>query len=261
MRAARAAPLVLLGETHDNAEHHRLQLRLLAEIAATGRKPALVMEQFDREHQAALDTERARAGRTLDSVLDAGNFNRRGWKAEFYGPLVAFALAHDLPLVAGNLSRAQARAIVRAPATADAPPVDARVEQRLAADIEGSHCGQHIEAALLTGMVAAQRARDVTMARALQAQLERSPRDGAVLIAGIGHVRADRGVPLYLDTKPLVVAFVEVEADRRDPRDYLDGGFSADGSYDYVWFTAKAERDDPCARLGAGSTTGGTAAK
>ncbi|HEU0203846.1 MAG TPA: ChaN family lipoprotein [Burkholderiaceae bacterium] len=243
LHAVHTARIVLLGETHDNAGHHALQLRVLQATVAAGRRPALVMEQLDREHQAALDAERARPGRTVDSVLDAARFDRRGWKAEGYRDLVAFALEHGLPIVAANISRAEARAIVRAPASAHLPPVDARVEQELARDIERGHCGERIEPALSAGMVAAQRARDVAMAQALTAGAQA---DGAVLIAGIGHVRADRGVPLYLSTRPLIVGFVDVDGAKEAP-DPLDAVFATPASFDFAWFTEPAPRDDPCA--------------
>jgi uncharacterized iron-regulated protein len=241
--AARAAHIVLLGETHDNAEHHALQLRVLEAMVRAGRRPALVMEQLDREHQAALDAERARPGRTLDSVLDAARFDRRGWKAEGYRDLVAFALEHGLPIVAANISRADARAIVRAPARAGLPPVDARVEEELARDIERGHCGERIEPALMAGMVAAQRARDAALAQALAAAAKTGV---AVLIAGLGHVRADRGVPGYLSTRPLIIGFVEVDGGKDAP-DQLDAVFATPASYDFAWFTEPAERADPCA--------------
>lgn len=241
--AARKTNLVLLGETHDNLEHHRLQRELLAHIVARGRRPALVMEQFDREFQAQLDAERVRPGRTADSVLDAGRFNRRSWKVDEYRPLVELALETDLPIVAGNLSRTDARAIVRDPKQAALPPVDPRIEQALGEDITRSHCGDTVEPVLLAGMVAAQRARDLTMAQVLARHAQR----GAVLIAGTGHVRADRGAPLYLAARPLVIAFVEVDPKRRKPQDYFDGTFAVPTSFDYLWFTARAERADPCA--------------
>jgi uncharacterized iron-regulated protein len=242
-RAVRFAKVVLLGETHDNPQHHRQQRELLAQIVATGRRPAVVMEQFDREFQAQLDAERVRAGRTADTVLDAGHFDRRSWEVEGYRPLVELALEFDLPIVAANLSRGDARLIVRDPARAALPAVDARVEHSLAADIEGSHCGEKIAPAVLAGMVAAQRARDVTMAQALVTQADR----GAVLIAGIGHVRADRGAPLYLPRRQLVIGFVEVDSERRRPQDYFDGTFATAESFDYIWFTPRAPRADPCA--------------
>jgi len=242
-RAVGSASVVLLGETHDNLEHHRRQREVLAQIVATGRRPAVVMEQFDREFQAALDAERVRAGRTAETVLDAGHFDRRSWEVDGYRPLVELALEFDLPIVAANLSRNDARLIVRDPVRAALPAVDAQVERSLAADIEGSHCGEKIAPALLTGMVAAQRARDVAMAQALAKVADR----GAVMIAGIGHVRADRGVPLYLSRRPLVIGFVEVDAERPRPQDYFDGTFATAESFDYLWFTPRAPRADPCA--------------
>jgi len=242
-RAAREADVVLLGETHDNLEHHRLQRELLAEILATDRRPALVMEQFDREFQAPLDAAGSSQQRNPETVLDAGHFNRRSWQLDGYRPLIALALDFDLPIVAANLSRNEAREIVRDPAQAALPPVDKRVEQALAGDIERSHCGAKTPPAILAGMVAAQRARDLAMAQALM----RYERRGAVLIAGVGHARADRGVPLYLEKRPLVIAFIELDEDKKSPDDYLDGEFATRASFDYLWFTSRADRTDPCA--------------
>src|SRR5215218_1095760 len=53
-RAARAT-YVILGETHDNPEHHRLQRQALEALPGPR---ALAMEQFDSEHQAAIDAAR-----------------------------------------------------------------------------------------------------------------------------------------------------------------------------------------------------------
>ncbi len=253
-RAVRETNLVLMGETHDNLEHHRLQRELLGQMLATGRRPALVMEQFDREFQSGLDAERARAGHTAESVLDAGRFDKRGWSVDGYRPLVELALQYELPLIAANVSRNDARAIVRDPAKAALPPVGKPVEDALAADIERSHCGERPAPALLAGMVAAQRARDLAMAQALSTQVTR----GAVLIAGGGHVRADRGAPLYMKERPLVVVFLEVDAERHSLKEYLDGEFSTAKSFDFVWFTERAARPDPCADMPALKMPGGS---
>lgn len=244
-RAVREANFVLLGEIHDNLEHHRLQRELVGHMLAAGRRPALVMEQLDREFQAALDAEREQNDRTADQLLDAARFNRRGWQVDGYRPLVELAMENDLPIVAANVSRNEARAIVRDPSKAGVPPVPKEVDDAIASDIERSHCGQTPPAAMLTGMVAAQRARDAAMAAAMQTHTKR----GAVLIAGGGHVRVDRGAPLYMKERPLVIAFMEVDADRRSLKDYLDGHFATARSFDYVWFTEKAARADPCAEM------------
>jgi uncharacterized iron-regulated protein len=79
-------------------------------------------------------------------------------------------------------------------------------------------------------------------------------RDGAVLIAGAGHVRRDRGVPVHLarqvpDATIASVAFVEVDAAASKPGDYAARFGTETLPFDYVWFTPKADDDDPCAKL------------
>ena len=111
------------------------------------------------------------------------------------------------------------------------------VKRALERDIIDGHCGAAPEANRLAGMVAAQRARDAHMAFVL-----RSP---SVLIAGAGHARRDRGVPLYLgDSDVLSIAFIEVEPGKASPEAYAERA-----SFDYVWFTPRAARADPCAGL------------
>jgi uncharacterized iron-regulated protein len=70
--------------------------------------------------------------------------------------------------------------------------------------------------------------------------------DGAVLIAGAGHTRLDRGVPYYLrlaepDASIVSIAFREVASGSTSPRD------EESAAYDYVWFTPRASDEDPCA--------------
>jgi uncharacterized iron-regulated protein len=235
-RAARARH-VILGETHDNPEHHRLQLIVLSGLAARGAERLLAMEQFDIEYQPAIDAARAKKGNEgadAERIADAGHFDRQGWNWPLYRPLVQFALEHGWPLVAANLSRSDARAIVADPARSDLPPASPAVMRALQRDIIDGHCGVAPDAQRLAGMVAAQRARDARMASVLKGP--------SVLIAGAGHARRDRGVPLYLgDGGVLSVAFVEVEPGRNSPRDDADGA-----SFDYLWFTPRAARADPC---------------
>ena len=57
LTALRAGPgqALLLGETHDNATQHALRRDLLATLLARGDRPALLLEQLDRERQPAVD--------------------------------------------------------------------------------------------------------------------------------------------------------------------------------------------------------------
>ena len=47
--------VVLVGEIHDNPDHHRLQARLLQAFAATHPAPAIVFEMLDRGRQSDVD--------------------------------------------------------------------------------------------------------------------------------------------------------------------------------------------------------------
>jgi uncharacterized iron-regulated protein len=249
------ARYVLLGEVHDNAHNHRLHRDLLAALVRGGRHPAIAMEQFDREHQPALQRVQDQPAPTPESLKTAGHFNAQGWNWSYYEPIVRLALDHRLPIVAANLSRADAfrvsaegAAPVLGAATVGAlhldDPLPDAARQRLEQVIDEGHCGE-APRNILPGMVAAQRARDAIMAQALQAHAP------AVLIAGNGHVRRDFGVPHYLAQYPegddvRAVAFIEVDEARRQPTDYVTSGAP---EYDYIVFTPRTARPDPCKTL------------
>ena len=241
---AMASRFILLGEAHDNPVHHRLQAEVLEAMLRAGRAPALAMEQFDRGHQAAIDAARAGGERDPERIAEAGRFDRKGWRWLDYKPLVELALEFDLPLLAANFSREEARRQMQSGDPAQgvptaAPPLRAGLEQ----DIVAGHCGIRPGAAVLNRMVEAQRARDARMAEVLAGAGEK----GALLIAGAGHARLDRGAPSYLSSagreKVLSIGFVEVSPDEAlRPSAYA-------GIYDVVWFTPRAVREDPCAGL------------
>jgi len=248
------ADALLLGEVHDNPVHHRLQLKVLQHVDST-RAPALAMEQFDSEHQAAIDAAQSAPEASAESLADAGRFAREGWGWPLYEPLVAEAVAHGLPLVAINLSRAEARRVARE--GFDAMPegngrqvVDkpwtAERQRQLEEAIRVGHCGQ-VSPDVLKMIVTAQRSRDAVMADKIAPHLAR----GVVAILGGGHARRDLAVPLYLQRlapgrRVLSVGLVEVREGLYSPADYPA---VAQGLFDVVWFTPLFERPDPCDRL------------
>ena len=235
--ALRTKTIVLLGEVHDNAVQHAMRAEALRTLLEGGARPALLMEQFDREHQAGLDRALAQAGAEPDDVIAAaspGDPAMQGWSWPFYKPYIALALAYRLPIVAANVSRDDTRRVLK-----DGLPslgFDARVPADIAAaqtsEIADSHCGM-IDAAQAGRMVGSQVARDQFMARAIEANAAR----GAVLIAGNGHVRRDVGVPrwLHADTRARSVSIGLLEAG--DPNA---------AAFDVVVMTPAQDRADPC---------------
>jgi uncharacterized iron-regulated protein len=247
----------LLGEIHDDPEHHALRARLLSEIARRGVRPAVVMEQFDLDHDEALRAAQQQ-GADAEQVATAGALDRKGWQWPLHEPIVAAAIAAGMPLRAGNLSR---RVLMSDSddVLANRPALGARLRaarwtdgqaQSLRADIVQSHCGL-LPDALVPQLVLAQRMRDAAMAQAL---VRDATADGAILIAGNEHVRADRGVPIYLHAPGLPdasahsvgVGFVEAGALEQSAADFPASFVTQHPGFDYLWFTAPVPRDDPC---------------
>ncbi len=245
---------VLLGEVHDNADGQKRRLLALSSALAAGWRPAIAMEQFDRERQP--DIDRARRERPGDAAYVVAQAGGKGWQWELYTPVVALALQYDLPLVAANLSRADAGRIVRGgldgvfePAERQrlglAAPLPADVVSEQTAVLDRGHCG-NFPKAMLPGMLDAQAARDAVMAAAMRAYADR----GAVLIAGNGHVRRDVGAPRWLAAEPGKIYSVG----------YLEqAGAGEVGEYDRVVLVPARKRPDPCqdARPGAGTAPAG----
>ncbi|APW42572.1 ChaN family lipoprotein [Rhodoferax saidenbachensis] len=235
---AAAARYVLLGEKHDSEVHHARQLDVLKGMAALGAKPALAMEQLDSEFQAALSQAQAAGQTDAEALADAGQLNRKGWRWPMYKDMMAFAAQRQWPLRAANLSRTDARKIAMGEVVPALPVATAAQQAALEDDVVQGHCGHRPEAARLNGIVAAQRARDARMAQTLDAV-----GGPVVLIAGAGHVRADRAVPRYLAApeQALTIAMVETMEGKALPADYDRAGF------DVLWFTTGLDRPDPCA--------------
>lgn len=244
----RASPpqpaFLLLGEVHDNAEGHARRFERLKALVDQGWRPALVLEQFDRDRQDELGRAMSECAQADCVVQRAGG---GGWNWTFYRPLIELALRHRLPVLAGNLSRAQAGQVVRSgfgavfdEATRTRFALDSPLPEALLAGqreaIARGHCGL-LPPAAVDPMVRAQVARDVWMALQLLGHRER----GAVLIAGNGHVRRDIGVAHWLRQQGMTSIVVEGYLESADT--------GSDSRFDQVVLVPPVSRPDPCEAL------------
>jgi uncharacterized iron-regulated protein len=248
---AARADFVLIGERHDNPEHHRLLASLVAALEAQGQSPRAVAfemipawRQLDLVEYLAADGDPAGLGQVI--AWDASGWPE--WAS--YQPIAEVALASDAQIVGADLGIAEKQAafvqgaqafrsrFVQRTGLGEAWPAPMMVS--LQDELRAAVCGQ-VSGRVVIGMMRVQRARDAMMADRLAAT---SGKGGGLLIAGIGHVRKDRGVPWYLtrlrpDARSVSIGLLEVQDDMLEP--------PTDLPYDYVWFTPGVDdRVDPC---------------
>lgn len=238
-----AAPVVLLGEKHDNFDHHALQLWLLKTLEAQRKQGALVMEMLtvNQQENVSAVQNKIRAGEMPDDVPAALEWHT-GWDWQQYGELVTYALQQPYPLLAANLNRDALMGIYRdPPVLKGSASTAAEVSLRLSEQIRESHCNKLPEKQV-PAMLAVQQQRDRSMAQIL---LD-APRP-ALLIAGAYHVRYDLGIPLHLqDLQSLDVP----DKDAQKVLIFAEVGQTIDqGSADFVWYTPAVAEKDYCADL------------
>lgn len=233
-----AAPKVLVGERHDNPDHHALQLWLLRALAAQRPQGSLLLEMLTPDQQSKVDKVRAAvaAGQAPQDILNALAW-QPGWAWSLYGPLVQHALRQPYPLLAANLERREIMQIyAQVPQLQGQASTAQPVREALFKQIRESHCNLLPESQL-PAMLAVQQQRDRSMAEALLAAPEPS-----VLFAGAFHVRRELGVPLHLqDLRAAEGVQVLILAEV--------GSQVAAESADYVWYTPAQPEQDHCAKL------------
>lgn len=212
-RAAKSA-VVLLGETHDSAEHHRWQLQMLAALHA--QRPSMVIgfESFPRRVQPALD--RWVAGELSEADFLAQSDWRNVWRMDpqLYLPLFHFARMNRIPMLALNVESGLTREITQkgydavAPEKREgigrpAPPTDAYLDWLL--PIWARHERPAAKGAKadrndpeFRRFVESQQTWDRAMAEALAAATKRPGAPLVVGVMGVGHIQQGFGVPHQL---------------------------------------------------------------
>ena len=210
--------VVLLGEQHDDADHHQWQLQTLAALHMLRPQMVIGFESFPRRVQPVLD--KWIAGEiTVTQFLDQTEWVKVwNFSADLYLPLFQFARINRIPIVALNVERTLTEAITNkgwdaVPAeqkedvSRAAPPLDAYKDFLF--DVfkthprrPGSETGapdKNDEA--FRFFVEAQTTWDRAMAVALARRLDTGQSAVRPLVVGImggGHVRNGHGVPHQL---------------------------------------------------------------
>jgi uncharacterized iron-regulated protein len=199
--------VVYLAETHDRPSDHQAQLEIIQALHVLHPKLVIGMEMFQRPYQSALNGYLA--GQLTETELQQRSqyAKRWGYSWEFYAPVLRFAKAQQLPVIALNVptevTRKVARTGLEGLTVADRqwiPPRSAIVlgpesyRQRMQAIYQEMHHGKGNSTGFERFFLA-QVLWDETMAEQIVKTIRQSPDSLMVVLVGQGHVLYGEGIP------------------------------------------------------------------
>jgi uncharacterized iron-regulated protein len=200
--------VVYLGETHDSEWDHQQQLAIIQALFKHKSRLAIGLEMFQRPAQPLLDLYLT--GKiTLVELQAQTEFDQRwGYKWEYYTPILEFAKANRLPLIALNtpteITRKAARQGVESLTGAELkyiPPVSEIDRGNLKyRDLILASYQQHagivsISSKSFDRFYMAQLLWDETMAQRVATFVQQHPGDRMVVLAGRSHIIYGYGIP------------------------------------------------------------------
>ncbi len=212
------ARLVLLGESHTNAEFHRVQLQVIRELVRAGRKVLVGLEMYPATEQAALDLWNAGSLSEAEFLERSDWYRSWGYHWDYYRDIFLFCRGAKVALHAVNVPRelvsdvrkkgfdgltAEQKALL--PPEIDTENADhLRLLEAFFGDEGGMHSASMPEA-MWQGMFRAQCTWDAAMAWNAVKALEKAKDPNAVMVVliGSGHVAyglgAERQAKLWFD--------------------------------------------------------------
>ncbi|WP_159790577.1 ChaN family lipoprotein [Sodalinema gerasimenkoae] len=199
--------VLYLGEVHNRPEDQAAQREILQRWYEQNPQLAIGLEMFERPQQAYID--QYLAGEISEAeFLELTEFETRwGFPWEAYAPILRFAKAHNLPVLALNAPIEAIREVARGgfgnlspQRLSDLPPVEefdldnAAYRQRLREIFDGYHQGHGSSDGFET-FFKAQILWDETMSYHVAQFLQTHPERAMVVIAGQGHILYGDGIP------------------------------------------------------------------
>ncbi|MEG4623729.1 ChaN family lipoprotein [Microcoleus sp. w1-18aA5] len=208
------AKVVYLGETHDSAEDHQAQLKIIREMQRQNRKIAIAMEMFQRPFQSAIDNYLA-GKLTEQQLVEQTEYDRR-WRFpwESYAPILRFAKENQLPVLALNTPSEVTRKVatqglesLTAEEKKHIPPIsEIRTDNAEYRQLLLEVYQQHQKAAqgnstAFERFLQAQVLWDETMAEKIAEFVKANPDYQVVVLAGKGHIIYGYGIPSRVERR------------------------------------------------------------
>ena len=228
-----SVPVVFVGERHDSAAHHKLQLEVLKGLKAKGKSLAIGMEMFEGSSQKALDDWSAGKTSTYAFVrIYQGNW--RNLPYSLYEDVFDYARDNRIPIVALNAPRKTVEKVSRqgfSSLTSDdrrllPPGADAEVSDAYLDFIRSSYAAHLKNVDRFRHICEAQMLRNRVMASRIRDYHQLHPESVMVVITGGGHARGKGGIPAELGSLPFRIILPPVpglsaESIRSEDTDYL----------------------------------------
>jgi uncharacterized iron-regulated protein len=245
---------LLLGETHDNRHHHDHQVHVIDLLRQQQQSVSVSFEMITYQQGEMLKQHAYSTPSDLIEILDHSK-NNWPYKRD-YQRVFASVMAAGYEILPANLD---VNRLIKISIQGDdelpedvrqilnKAPLTTKHRTDLLNEIVLAHCNK-LPLEVTRPMVEVQWMRDAVMSLSLL----NSNADIKVLIAGAGHTRNDRGVPLYLrnhdkQSSILSVAFLDIEQDATSIDAYAQRWGGQALPFDYVWFTPAVQRQqDPC---------------
>jgi uncharacterized iron-regulated protein len=240
------AQIIYLGERHSNPDDHRAQLIIIKALYRRNPQLAIAFEMFQRPYQGVLN-EYGQGLIEESELRQSSEYDERwGYDWEFYAPILRFAQAKQLPLIALNTPTEITRKVARQglssldesdrqwiPPLSEIKTDDPAYRAYLLPFFE-SHGGQGHSRGF-ERFVEAQVLWDETMAEAIAQFVRRHPQRQVIVLVGQGHILYGYGIPSRvrrrleeIQQRSLIFEAVAEQGDRL--------------AADYVWITRKYDR-------------------
>ncbi len=226
-----AKRIVYVGEFHDRFAHHNVQLQVIKDLHRKDPKIAVGMEMFQRPFQKVLDDYINGAIDERTFLKNSEYFKRWNYDYNLYKPILDFARAEKIPVIALNLRSEITEKV--STSGMDSLTEDERRDVPAQLDFSDSDYRDRIEQVFgehkgrgernFDFFYQAQILWDETMAQSVDEYLQKNPDRRMVVIAGLGHLAYGAGIPKrVLRRNGLSYATVLNDADvERDIADYL----------------------------------------
>ena len=195
--------IVYVGEYHDRFAHHQVQLQVIKVLHRKDPKIAVGLEMFQRPFQKALDDFVSGAIDEREFLKRSEYFKRWSLDYNFYKPILDFARAEKIPVVALNIRSEISGKVSKS--GMDSLSDEERAE--LPAELDFSDTGyrdrlrQVFEEHKSKGernfdfFYQAQIIWDEGMARSIDEYLKKNSDQRMVVVAGLGHLFYGSGIP------------------------------------------------------------------